>query len=120
MAAPAATPGTPASPDTPAPSSEGPFQVYSSSGGRGVAVLFGWVGSTPRLLRGYASLLLALGLAKVYTVTAPTTHVFLSPGALRRLGERALDILQVRAPRTPQPSPAGFLRAPPLSPCTRG
>jgi hypothetical protein len=64
--------------------------------GRGAAVIFGWVGSTPRLLKRYASLYLsACNLKAVYTVTADTVSVFMRPRRLRALMQSALAILEV-------------------------
>jgi hypothetical protein len=68
----------------------------SATATTGAAVIFGWVGSTPRLLKRYASLYLsACNLKAVYTVTADTVSVFMRPRRLRALMQSALAILEV-------------------------
>jgi hypothetical protein len=79
----------------------GLFSVHTSddirdSSATGAAVIFGWVGSTPRLLKRYASLYLSsCNLKAVYTVTADTVSVFMRPRRLRALMQSALAILEV-------------------------
>jgi hypothetical protein len=74
------------------------FNAYTSTlpaaSTRGVALVFGWVGSTPRLLRRYAELLMALGIRRVYTMTAPTLALFFGPRTMRAIAHTALDLLQ--------------------------
>ncbi len=70
--------------------------IRDSSATTGAALIFGWVGSTPRLLKRYASLYLsACNLKAVYTVTADTVSVFMRPRRLRALMQSALAILEV-------------------------
>jgi len=61
-----------------------------------VVLLWGWVGSTPRLLAKYAAVFLARGASAVYTTTAPTIDVFLFHGRVRRLAAAGLELLRRR------------------------
>ena len=88
------------------PARDGAFEVTladdASAAPRCAVVLFGWVGSTPRLLRRYASAALATGhVSAVYATTARTTDVFMSPAALRALAAQALALLARRHPGAP-------------------
>jgi hypothetical protein len=84
------------------PGRVGPFAVHDGApGGRGpVVVLFGWVGSTPRLVSKYAAALLETGGAcsaqRVYSTTAPTLDIFVRPARVRALALRALELLEQR------------------------
>ncbi len=64
-------------------------------------MLFGWVGSNPRLLRKYAELYLALGISTVYTTTLPTWDLFMSHTAVRACAAETLAMLQRNHPNEP-------------------
>jgi len=96
-----------ATPD--APGRVGPFAVHERAQGGGsgglpvlppVVVLFGWVGSSPRLVAKYAAAFLDTGGAcsarRVYATTAPTLDVFVRPARIRALALRALELLEQR------------------------
>lgn len=69
---------------------------------RCVVLVFGWVGSSPRLLRNYTTAFLATGhVAATYATTAPTVDVFLARHSLRALARSALTLLQTRHPGVP-------------------
>lgn len=94
----AETPKSPSGNDSPRERT-GPFVVYRNNNeadSSGACIIFGWVGSTPRLLRRAADLMLACNVRAVYTVTASTYDVFMSPKRLKQLGEAAMQLLQVR------------------------
>ena len=88
------------------PGRAGPFDVHEGDAGSAgpVVVLFGWVGSSPRLLAKYASAFLARGdgrapaaaARRVYSATARTVDVFLNPAGLRALARQALELLAER------------------------
>ena len=89
----------------PTPPRIGPFDVHEvgagvggggGGGGGPVVVLFGWVGSSPRLVGKYAAAFLASGARRVYSTTARTLDVFLRPAGLRALARRALELLAER------------------------
>ena len=59
-----------------------------------VVVLFGWVGSTPKLVGKYAAEVVASpDVHRVYHTTAPTWDVFVNPRGLRKLARSSLDLL---------------------------
>lgn len=63
-------------------------------------LLFGWVGSTPRLLNKYADALLDTDrVSCVYHTTAPSLDVFVRLSNLRVLAKSALDLITTRHPR---------------------
>ena len=69
------------------------FDVAQRDGAGVVAVLFGWVGCTPRLLGKYAQTLLECGARRVYHATCPTYDVFLSPAGTRKFARETLELL---------------------------
>ena len=82
----------------------GAFDVHEGDSGAAgpVVVLFGWVGSSPRLLAKYASAFLAgapgsaASARRVYSTTARTLDVFVRPAGLRALAREALELLAQR------------------------
>ena len=101
---PSPPPSSPSS--SPSSSSSSAAAAASSAPAAGpVVVLFGFVGSTPRLLAKYAAAFLDTGGAcsarRVYSTTAATLDVFARPARLRALALRALELLEQRHPGEP-------------------
>lgn len=62
-----------------------------------MVVLYGYVGSSPRVLEKYVQALCETGKTRlVYHTTAPTLDVFCRPGNMRRLAEASLNLLSER------------------------
>ena len=82
----------------------GCFSVAESSQNQNqqgaIVLLFGWVGSTPRLLGKYADALLETDrVSCVYHTTAASLDVFVRLSNLRVLAKSALDLITTRHPR---------------------